>query len=128
MIRNENDDGWAHITEIGSGAGSTGAFLDEQNRRMARTTKQQKEYARLLQRVNNTSGQYCVQCNVISHAKNLCDLQNGNRACSKCIKSRRPCAKLVVHDGETNIGWLPLPEQARVGLTRQDRGYWTPSA
>lgn len=78
---------------------------------------------RLLGRINsNTSGLYCVQCGVISHAKNFCDLNAGNELCTKCIKSNRPCAKLVQENG-TKLGWLPLPAQARVGLVWEDKGY-----
>jgi hypothetical protein len=74
----------------------------------ARTNWQ--EFARLVARKDRFKGSYCVQCNVISHTKDKCDLKDGDVACSKCIKSGRACAKLIQYEDQTYLGWLPLPD------------------
>ena len=104
--------------------GCMAKYIEEESKRFARGNSNWKEFARLLNRDDRLMGQYCVQCNIISHARDKCELNNGEEACAKCIKSGRGCSKLIELDGVLYLGWLPLPAEARGDAQWEETAYW----
>jgi hypothetical protein len=45
-------------------------------------------------------------------------------ACDCCIRRRRLCARLLLHDGEYKIYFHPLPQHLREGKGWADVAYW----
>jgi hypothetical protein len=121
QVRDGANQGWLPSTRLSEAAA---AQFDAESVKLARSGKHWQEFARLLTRQDRYDGTYCVQCNVISHTRHVCSLQNGNEACSKCVSAGRPCAKLVRIDGIIYLGWLPLPESNRDSAQWGALPYW----
>ena len=120
--RDATDQGWTAVTALGDADAKT---LEKDHNGWARGKKTWQFYARLLRRKNtNTSGEYCVQCDVVSHNTAACDLQIKDVACTKCTTSGRACSKLIIHEGELKMAWLPLPMASRLGVAWQNLRYW----
>lgn len=99
-------------------------MLETANSRLASgANNKAEEYARLVQ-ANDVSGACCVNCQVILQKKGACQLNDGNTACAECVKNNRPCGKLIEHNGQAVLGWLPLPAAERKGSQWKDKGYW----
>lgn len=82
-------------------------------------------YSRLLgKEQSNTSGDYCVQYDVVSHNRERCDLQSKEVACTRCTFAGRACSKLILHDGELKMAWLPLPIASRLEVAWGDLRCW----
>ncbi|KAF2637115.1 hypothetical protein P280DRAFT_139570 [Massarina eburnea CBS 473.64] len=120
VVLDSDGDSWVRPQSLSPAAASN---LSTRNRDMARSKKTWKKYARIVHK-NETHGGHCIQCEVISHAAHLCGLNGANNACAKCVKSRRPCGKLIELEGEQAIGWLPLAEELREGIAWQDAATW----
>jgi hypothetical protein len=101
--------------------------LRQENRTMARVRASWKQYSRLVARTqSNTSGEYCVQCDVISHDKQSCELEPArNEAYSRCIKSHRACSKVIKHENRLMVAYLPLPASVRGDARWDEIEYWT---
>jgi hypothetical protein len=101
-------------------------YFQDASRKMATAKNNWKEFARLMKRQEKLAGQYCVQCNILSHAKHQCPLADQVEACSRCTRSGRACSKLIELDGELYLGWLPLPAEARFDAQWHEAAYWIP--
>jgi hypothetical protein len=74
-----------------------------------------------------STGEYCIQCELIVHDKLECSRRNATAAYTayeKCVASKRLCAVLVELDSSLKLGWVPFPEESRGGATWGDMGYW----
>ncbi|KAI4616728.1 hypothetical protein J4E80_006003 [Alternaria sp. BMP 0032] len=123
LFRDRKNKTWVSPKEVGV---LVARHLEEESRKLAKSNNNWREFARLVKRDDRLQGQYCVQCNVISHAKDKCTLKDHDEACAKCIKSGRACSKLIELDGVMHIGWLPLPAEARPGARLEELPYWVP--
>jgi hypothetical protein len=106
-VRDRTDQTWLAVSRLSQHAID---HVKAEAVKLARAGTNWQEFARLVVRPDRFGGAYCVQCNVISHAKHLCDLEDGDTACSKCANSGRACAKLIQIEGQSYLGWLPLPD------------------
>jgi hypothetical protein len=100
--------------------------FEDESRKLVRANSNWKEFARLLNRNDRMTGNYCIQCNVISHDKHRCSLANQDEVCEKCIRLGCASSKLIELDGVLYLGWLPLPAEARGDARGQDAPYWIP--
>jgi hypothetical protein len=62
------------------------------------------------QKYNRTEND-CILTYVIGRGSNHSTWDPEHRACKVCVKARRPCAQLVLHEGELRVGIYPLPDQ-----------------
>ena len=129
--KKENPLPWVVLNSAGTGwdtgmalNADTKRLLQASNANMAGRTKHKEDHARFV-RNNAQGGHHCAQCVVIRKNKGSCQLQDDIVACRHCIKNKRPCAKLITHNGESKLAWLPLPEEYREEeASWQKIGYW----
>jgi len=69
------------------------------------------EYKRMVTR-RKTLQNACVQCEVLAKNVHMCNL-DGRVACDRCVRGNEPCGKIVDHEGQIHIGYLPLPQRYR---------------
>jgi hypothetical protein len=120
-VRDSTNQTWVAVSELSQHA--TDHFKAEAVK-LARAGTNWKEFSRLLVRPDRFDGAYCVQCNVISHTKHLCDLKDGDTACSRCENSGRACAKLIQIEGQSYLGWLPLSDADKGRHAWEELPYW----
>jgi hypothetical protein len=77
----------------------------------------------------------CILTCIIGKVKkgSFKDTHTAYEACGKCVgrdggsgrkSDPRPCAGLMEYEGETTIGFLPLPEQLRQGKHWAEAEFW----
>ena len=120
IVRNSQNNGWDTLQSLSS---RTREIFEVANSRMATTKKWAPEYARFV-RSKDTTGSHCVQCQVITRKGRSCGLGDADTACSTCIKLGRPCAKLIQHNGQDTLAWLPLPVSERSDAAWTDIDFW----
>ncbi len=98
-------------------------FLEKANKTM-NSRKQAAEYKRF-KKYPSYTGAYCIQCQVIARTRGACPLNNALTACQTCVDNNRPCAKLILLNGEQTLCWLPWPTvQGQPAASWSEKGYW----
>jgi hypothetical protein len=121
VVRDSQGNGWDEGKNL---APSTRDVFRSAISTMASGLKYKAEYGRFI-RADDDSGHHCVQCCVLLKNKGSCGLRGQDVACDYCVRVRRPCAKLIKHNGVTKLGWLPLPDEERDDdVNWVDLAYW----
>ena len=72
----------------------------------------------------DVEGAYCIQCELVTHKRQECKLDNSNTACERCVLSNRACAKLIKDNDELKVAYLPLADEHRENNPWQELGHW----
>jgi hypothetical protein len=70
----------------------------------------------------------CIQMRIYEKKRQqfLFNTSSGDRrwACDSCIRTRRLCARLLLHGGEYKLCFHPIPQHLREGIAWTDMAYW----
>lgn len=101
MVLDASGTSWSPVISLSP---SVVQKLDEDNVNFATSRGSWKDYERMVRTGIPASGEHCLQCDFMTHRKDDCTLKDANSACERCVKSNRPCAKLVKLNGELKVG------------------------
>ncbi|OAL00225.1 hypothetical protein IQ06DRAFT_347613 [Phaeosphaeriaceae sp. SRC1lsM3a] len=124
QVRDRKDQEWVLVSESSGLSPDTIQHFQQQAHLLARAGSNWQEFARLVARLDRFDGAYCVQCNVIGHARHKCDLDDKNTACSKCVRSGRACGKLIEIAHQSYLAWLSLPDARQGEHSWEDLPYY----